>query len=77
MKNADLQDRVDRAATTLDMRWVQAARRIGAPMPHWLAPASSVGLAGASTLLATFLPKPLRRLALSSALPMVLGRLFR
>ena len=77
MKSADLQDRVDHAALTLDMRWVEAARRISAPMPHWLANASNVGLAGAGLILALFLPRRMRKLALNSALPLVAGRLIK
>jgi hypothetical protein len=77
MKSADLQDRVNRAAFTLDMRWVEAARRVSAPMPRWLASVSSVGFAGAGLTLASFLPKRLRRLAFNSALPMVASRLIK
>ena len=77
MKSTDLQDRVNHAAATLDMRWVEAARRISAPMPQWLASASNVGFAGAGLLLALFLPKGLRGLALHSALPLIAGRVLK
>jgi len=77
MKGADLQERVNHAAVTLDMRWVEAARRISAPMPRWLANASNVGLAGAGLMLALLMPKRLRKLALNSAVPLIAGRLIK
>jgi len=77
MKSAELQDRVNHAAATLDMRWVEAARRTSAPMPHWLANSSNAGFAGAGLILACFLPKRLRKFALNSALPLIAGRLIK
>ncbi len=72
MKNADLQKRVDAAAEVLDQRWIAASRRIGAPMPQWLGIASGAGAAGGMALLSLLLPKPLRKLAMSSATPLLL-----
>ena len=77
MKNADLHARVDAAAGILDQRWIAASRRIGAPMPQWLGAASGAGAAGGLALLAYLLPKPLRKMALSSATPLLLSRLFK
>jgi len=77
MKSAELQDRVNHAALTLDMRWIEAARRISAPMPQWLASASNVGFAGAGLVLTSFLPKRIRKVALNSALPLIASRLIK
>ena len=77
MNNSDLQAAVTRAAASLDRRWVDAARRITHPMPTWLGPLSGIGMAGAGGLLASMLPRSLRKLALSSTLPLLLSRLFK
>ena len=77
MKTADLQNRVDAAARVLDQRWITAAHRITKPMPAWIGAASGAGIASGATLLAFLLPKPLRKLALSSMTPVLLSRLFK
>ena len=77
MSNMDLQAEVTRAAASLDRRWVDASRRITQPMPTWLGPATGLGMAGAGGLIAAMLPRPLRKLALSSTLPLLLSRVFK
>ena len=77
MKNADLHARVDAAARVVDQRWVTAAHRISAPRPQWLGIASAVGAAGGLAVLSFLLPKSLRKMALSSATPLVISRLLK